>query len=206
MLQIYRRYLSINLKNYKYIGIDLEIGKVLLAFTIGIIIAAIVISLQRNMMIAIIKKLIRVEAIDKESAKTLSELGFTGFYAFICRGLLKGSGRLKRLVKRVGEREYTYEEYVAILKTKDKKKKQNGEVIKETKETRRSLKEKIDFTTAKFYVKDQNSTDTRTLLDARGATLLHTVLFSVLVVSIYICLMLLMPEILTLINNSLANK
>ncbi len=204
MFDFYKNYISLNLKDYKNIGIDLEIGKILLAFTIGLLIATVFISIERNMMTALIKKLSRHEATDENTAKTLSELGFTGFSGFVCRYLLKSSGRLKRLIKRVGEPEYTYEEYVALTSKKKKPAKTaNGQKsVTEEDGKNNLLNEKIDFATARFYLADKKSNETMNIMEAKNSSLLNTVLFCVLIVAVYVCLTLVLPEILTLINNS----
>jgi hypothetical protein len=182
--------MSINLKSYPSLGFDLKIGWILLALTIGIIVAAVIITLQRNGMISLIKKLYRCEAKDENSAKALSELGLDNI---VIRGLLKGSGRIRRIVKAVGEKEYTYEEYIALSKEKKKKKRVDG--VKKS-------KEKI---TLRYYLCDFESSDTKNLVEARRSPLLNTILFCILMISIYVCVMLLMPDILDLLNDFIAN-
>ncbi len=186
MFRIFSRAFNINLKDYKNIGIDLEISKILLCFAVLLILVTLFMSLKRNVMVSVIKRLHRLEAFNENEAKTLTELKFTGFYAFICRGLIRGSGRLKRLISRAGEKKYTYNQYIKLSR-------------KEKKEY-----DKIDFSTARFYLKDKNSADTKNLLDSKTSSLVHTLLFCLLIVSVYICLVFLMPEILNLINSMLA--
>lgn len=190
MYEILRYYMSINLKSYPSLGFDLKIGWILLALTIGIIVAAVIITLQRNGMISLIKKLYRCEAKDENSAKALSELGLNNI---VIRGLLKGSGRIRRIVKAVGEKEYTYEEYIALSNEKKKKKRVDG--VKKS-------KEKI---TLRYYLCDFESSDTKNLVEARRSPLLNTILFCILMISIYVCVMLLMPDILDLLNDFIAN-
>lgn len=190
MYEILRYYMSINLKSYPSLGFDLKIGWILLALTIGIIVAAVIITLQRNGMISLIKKLYRCEAKDENSAKALSELGLDNI---VIRGLLKGSGRIRRIVKAVGEKEYTYEEYIALSKEKKNKKRVDG--VKKS-------KEKI---TLRYYLCDFESSDTKNLVEARRSPLLNTILFCILMISIYVCVMLLMPDILDLLNDFIAN-
>ena len=55
-LEFYNKYFEINLNDYKSIGIDLEISKVLLAFLIAIIIATIIININRAAIITLTKK------------------------------------------------------------------------------------------------------------------------------------------------------
>ena len=195
MYEILRYYMSINLKSYPNLGFDLKIGWILLALTVGIMIAAVIITLQRNGMISLVKKLSRCEARDEESARTLSEIGLDNI---LIRGLLKGSGRLRRLVKAVGEKEYTYEEYVALTKERKKKKKGDG-VEKTTEETK-------DNTPLRYYLSDIESSDTKNLIEARRTPIINTVLFCVLMLSLFVCVMLLMPEILNFLNETFAKN
>ena len=102
------------------------------------------------------------------------------------RLLLSSSDRLKKLVGRVGEREYTYEEFVRLNKEKKYK------------------EEKIDFATARFYLREEGIGRSRHIVEVGHTSMLNTVLFSILIFAIYVCILLLMPEILTVINNMLA--
>ena len=197
MFELLKYYMSTNLKDYPNIGFDMKICWILLALTVGIISAAILITIDRNTMIALVKKLTRVEAKDEKSAKTLKELSLDNL---VVRWLLKGSGRLKRLVKIVGEKEYSYEEYIAITK---KKKRKKGEKIEEESA---KISNKIDFLLARFYLTDINSNETKNLTEARKSPILNTVLFCVLLLCLFVCLMFLMPTILSAIDNYLFNN
>ena len=194
MFELLKYYMSTNLKDYPNIGFDMKICWILLALTVGIICAAILVTVERNNMISLVKKLTRVEANDENSAKTLKELSLDNV---VVRLLLKSSGRLKRLVKLVGEKEYTYEEYIALTK---KKKKKKGEGVKE--ESEKSVN-KIDFTKARFYLADINSDETKNLTEARKSPIINTVLFCIFLLCLFVCLMFLMPTILSAIDNFL---
>ena len=201
MYEFYKNYLAVNLADYENIGINLEISKVLFGLLVGIIIASIVVSWQRNAVLLFMRRLNRRGCVDDNTAKTLSELGADTKGV---RTLLKTSSRIKRLVKRVGEKEYTYEEYVALTK---KKKKSNGNNPESADETASSdtgdLNKKIDFASAKFYLKEPDSNATKNILDKKESSLLNTALMCLLLVCVYIILLFLMPDILTLINSIL---
>lgn len=199
MYEFYRNYLSVNLKDYENLGIDLEISKVLLGLLIGVIIASIFVSLQNTAMITLIKKLNRQSCIDEKSAKTLDELGINSFSV---RMLIKTSSRVGRLISYVGAKEYTYEEYSALMKKKRKKNKNAGDNSEST--PTESLEEKPDLKTRKFYLKDVKSTDTKNILDKKKDSLLNTILMCVLFIAIYIIILFLMPDILSLINSILS--
>ncbi len=197
MRSFFRDYLTINLNEYDNIGIDLNIGLLLLAFTVGLIAAAIILSIQKNSMIILIKRLARQNATSEEGAKTLLELGIVGFEGLICRTLISSSGRLKRLLGRVGQHDYTYEEYIELSKNK-KSRKKSGSTNENIMPT---LDERIDFSSARFYLKDKGSLETRNILDQRRVSLLNTALFCILAFAVYVILMFLMPDILSFINN-----
>ena len=179
MVKILEKYFYINLKDYPSIGIDLYINQILLWFTIGIIVASFAISFNRTTINIILKKLIRRNAVSEETALTLGELGIN---AWRTRLLLSGSGQLCRLVGRVGEISYSYEEFVKLNKEKKYK------------------EEKVDFATARFYLRSESMDRSRHLVETGTTSMLNAVLFSVLVFAIYICIALLMPEILTFIS------
>jgi hypothetical protein len=198
MYEFYKNYLSINLADYENIKINLQISLVLLGLLIGVIIAAIFVTWHRNSMIKLIGELKKGECFDEDSAKTLSELNINtpGI-----RTLIKMSGRIGRLICRVGVKEYTYEEYVEI--TRKKKKRKNKEDINEPEEAIAFVDEKIDFTEARFYIKDISDPETANILDKKISSPLNTALMCLLLVSIYTILLFLMPDILSFINSIL---
>ena len=198
MYEFYKKYLSINLADYENIGINLEISKVLLGLLIGIIAASILISWQRNSMMLLIKKLNRHNCTDTESAKTLSELGINTIGV---RTLIKSSARVGRLIGRVGASEYSYEEYIALMKAK-KKKDKVADVTKET-NTDKTLNKKVDYSTARFYLKDSGNEEVKNILDKQRSSVLTTALMCLLLVCIYTIVLFLLPDILELINSVL---
>ena len=130
-----------------------------------------------------------------KASKCFSELGINTLGV---RTLIKTSSRVERIVLRVGKKEYTYEQYSELLKRKKKKK---GETSSEDDGV--MLDEKIDFSTARFYLKDPESQDTKNILEKNSSSLLNTVLMCVLMVAIYTILLFLMPDILSFINSLL---
>ncbi len=172
----------INLKDYPNIGIDFEINVFLLVLTVALCVSFFFINHYRNMMQSIIKQLTRHGAKDEESAKTLTELGLDR--AFALKWALSRGGQLSRVVARVGEKTYTYEEYVALSKQK------GG--IKD---------EKIDFAEARFYIRESANDRAKHILENYGTSTPRAVLYCVLFLAMYVCLALSMPELLSLINN-----
>ena len=184
LIEFYNKYFIINLSDYPNIGIDLQINVVLFCFLIGMIVTTLIINYRTETNLTLIKKLLRYEANSEENAKTLSEIGF---YTAMAKLTLRGSGRIKKLISRVGEKQMTYEEYVEAIK--DKKYKE----------------EEIDFENARFYIKEESLDEAVKISETNTTSLVNTILLCVLMVAIYVFLMFLMPSILTLVNNILAN-
>ena len=62
----------------------------------------------------------------------------------------------------------------------------------------------IDFDVARFYVKKENVPKATDLTSKSSSLILNTVLYCVLTVAVFVCLVFLMPEILNLINGFFA--
>ena len=180
---LYEKYFLINLKDYPNIGINLEINVFVLAFTVGIVIASLLINYHRNYTYVAIKRFLRYGALDENNAKTLKELGIN---TASVRLALSHSGQLSKMIRRVGEPLYTYEEYVKNMRSRNK-----GE-------------KKINFITAKFYLDEEHLDRARHIAEAEAPSLIKSILFAVMLFAIGICLFFLMPDILTGINNMLA--
>lgn len=175
----------LNLNEYSNINVDFQINIALFAIAIGICVAAIAITLYRSSLQKIIKQLTRFEAKDEASARTLAELGLEK--SLILKMALSREGRLTRMIGRVGEVKYTYEEYIALSKEKGFR------------------HEKVDFTVAQFYIRDDKQDDARNIIENYGASIYRALLYCVLVIALYVCLMIFMPEILTVINNAMGS-
>ena len=183
--KIFYDFFLINLNEYSNINIDLEINVLLFFISLAICASAFAVTLYRATLQQAIKRLTRFSASDEESARTLGDLGLEK--SVLLKMALSRRGRLTRIIGRVGERSYTYEEYVELSRTKG------------------GLKdEKIDFETAEFYIRPESVDDAKNIIENYGTSMLRTSLYCVLVIAVYICVALVMPEVLTLINNLLA--
>ncbi len=174
----------LNLKDYVYIGVDFYINLVLLAIVLALCASCFVINHGRSTMQTVIKQLARHGATSEDSAKTLGELGLADSAAI--KRALSGSGRLMKLVGRVGEKVYTYEEYTELSRKK-------GGIPKEA----------IDFSQAQFYIRPGEDKRAKFIIDSYGTSTLRAILYCVLFLAVYSCIALCMPEILTFINNFL---
>ena len=182
MYSFYKKYFLINLNSYPNINIDLEINVLLFYFLIGILAAIIFVNYKRAKTQNILKALTRHKAFDEKSAKTLLELGIDTNMA---RRMLNGEGQLAKTVARVGEKTYTYDEYVAMTKTKGYK------------------EEKIDFNSAKFFIRENQKDNAIKIVNTGNYSPLNTALLCLFIVAIYICIALLMPAILSFISSLL---
>ena len=63
------------------------------------------------------------------------------------------------------------------------------------------MREKIDFSTAKFYIREDQHDVAKHILESYGTSIPRTILYCVLFISLYICIALVMPEILTAIDS-----
>lgn len=181
--EFYDSFICLNLNQYKNLKVDFEINKFLIIALVGLVAAIIIINYVRSSMYLTVNKLIRHEAIGEENAKTVGELGLNLRRVKRC---LASSSQLKTIISRVGEEKLSYEEYIAKCKSKDK------------------TLDKIDFEIAKFYVIKEKTDEARELGLKSKSLVLNTVLFCVLSVVAVVCLIFLMPEILTLVNNIFA--
>lgn len=182
MYSFYKKYFLINLNSYPNISIDLEINVLLFYFLIGILAAIIFVNYKHAKTQDILKALTRHKAFCEESAKTLSELGID---TSAMRRMLNGEGQLAKTVARVGEKSYTYDEYIAETKKKGYK------------------EEKIDFSSAKFFIRESRKDSAIKIVNTGNYSPLNTTLLCLFIVAIYICIALLMPAILSFINSLL---
>ena len=100
--------------------------------------------------------------------------------------MLIRESQLTKLVKRVGEKDYTYEEYLALPKSERTK--------------------KINLSEAKFFLREDEMERTEKILNAHSPTVLNTVLLCVFILAIFVCLSLVMPSLLNLLDNYIAQN
>ena len=182
LANFYRDYISLNLNDYSNINFDLEINKIILFLFIGIMVAAVVLNYRRYCMIILIKRLLRYEATDKESAKSIGDLGIKKHHVKCAMS----TGRISKIVYSTEKHEYTYEEYSQMIK------KGKGK------------EEKIDFSKDKLYIKETELDSAQIIADINHPTIFSTILFCVFILASCVCIMFIMPGVLSIINNFLA--
>lgn len=179
MLEFLKTCFSINLNEYENIGIDLEINKILAiaftAFAVGIVLY----NAYRRTIITTLSQLIRHGAKGVDTAKTLKELGLDGVNRV--RRMLLGDNLLTKMVARVdSDGEKTESE-----------KAEGGYVT-------------VDFTTARFYIKEEKYLFAESMSTRRDSTVINTVIACAFTVIVGICIISCMPCILNMINTLLA--
>ena len=182
--QLIKLFLSINLNDYENLKLNFEINKFLLVAYVGVLFAIIISSIYRSTVNLTLNRLIRKNAICEESAKTLQELGIN---LFRVKYILGGS-RMRDIVCMEGEITPTYEEYLEQMKSKKKN------------------INKINYDEARFYIQPSKLDEAKKLVLKSNTSVLNTVLFCVLLFIITVTLVILMPEILTWLNDLLAKK
>ena len=171
-------YIFLNTKDYFGNAVDFPINIILLSLAVGLTAAIFVITFHRRYTARLMMQLLRHNAIGEENAKTLGEIHITP--GFFLKSSLSKTCQLTSIVKRVGAITYTYEEYEKLSREKGFK------------------EEKIDFESAKFYILPEMATKAKTINDEGEPSYVKAALSGVLILSVFVCLALFMPEILSL--------
>ena len=182
MLDDVKEYLSLNLNDYENIGINFEINKFILLCAIAMCVVAFFVNYKRSLLAITVKQLLRHNATDEESAKTLDELGLAGSRGI--RNAIFTSSQLRRMIAVVGECRPTYDEYVAAQKEKKKL-------------------ETTDPLSVRIYIPAEAMDRAKHVYNTYNSSIPHTLLACVMYIALAVCLILVMPELLALINGSL---
>ncbi len=182
---IFLKHLFLDFKDYKNLNFNFPIGLILIFFMIAFPIAVFLINHRKNTIATCIKQLLRYEALDEESARSLSTLRLSKSKS-LKRMLLSG-GQLSSMVKIAGYKKPSYEEY---LKAKKEKKKI----------------EKFKFDDAKIYLLKEKKEEAEDIAVAGTASILRPIIISLAGMIIIAILFIFMPDILNLLNSSLNKK
>ena len=181
------QYFSLNLKDYPNIGADVEIVKLMLLVAVALCVAFCLMDYHKKNMYLTVKQLMRHEATDEASAKTVGELGLSGKKA-VCRALI-GSSQMRSVVAMAGEQKMTYEELVEAEKAKAEAK------------CKAFIDGGVDFSNARFYIKAEGRDRASRIYNGAEITVLRTALRCVLTVVVFVCLIFVMPEFLNWVND-----
>ena len=170
MLKLFNIPIFLNL-NYYFKGVDFQINIFLLAFALGMAAAAILVTVYKRNQSNIIRQLTRHCADSEETAKTLAEMRIDP--GFIVKSSLSKRGQLSAIVAMVGG--FPFE------------KKAEGK-----------REEKIDFSTARFYIKSPDRA--ARINEEKIPSYLNAALVATLIIVIAVVVTLFMPYILSFIT------
>lgn len=173
------KYIFLNFEDYKNLGFNFPIGLILLFSIIAFPIAVFFITRKKNTVTFVVKQLLRHEALNEESAKTLSELRLSKI-----KSLRFSVGQLSSMIKTVGYKKPSYEEYVKAKKEKTKVENPNLDEIK-------------------IFISEDGKEKAQTIAESEITPFWKPILISFVGIIIITILFICMPEILNFLNNSL---
>ncbi len=174
--EFYQRILMLNVADYENLSLDLNINIVILALGLGIAIAVLASGILRSTVFALVKQLTRHEATCPETAKTLSSMSLSGRRFVRAMSL----SQTKSMITYVGEESSPLEE--------------NGE------EGKTKITAEIDPETTKLYLRESGTSRAKRVLERYDASLVGSIIFSIVILMIAVCSMFVMPSILDLVS------
>ncbi len=190
----------LNLNEYDaFEGFDFYINIFLGVLSIALCFGIFIVNTRKNFMIRTVKQLYRHGANTEENAKSPSELRIKN--TLFARKMLLGSNRLSRAICRVGDVKMTYEEYLEREKTKKQNRKKR---LSERKDPSEFVDRKPDFDTSKFYIGADVDMNAKSIISKSPTSLWQNILLCVFVVCITVCITLVMPGLLSLLDSWLS--
>jgi len=183
MLDDIKEYLSLNLSDYENIDVNFEINKFILLCAVALCFVAFYVNYRRSILVSTVRQLIRHGAKDEESARTLSELGLAD-----SRGIRKAifeDSRLRRMITIVGEVRPTYEEYMESMKKKEKP-------------------ASPDPLAARIYIPAEAQERAKHVYNTYDTSLVKTTLSCIFIFSLAVCVTLILPSLLSVIDEAMA--
>lgn len=178
--------IMLNAKDFFQTEMDIYVNIAVFIAAIALCLASFLINYHKSYTLLLIRQLIRRDATSEEKAITLSQMHLLDSKAI--KSALSRRSQLSAMVKMQGYTAPTYEEYVKTQKAKKRKDRKN--------ET-----DKIDFLTARFFIPEDQLNRAKIFQEKENPTLPRTILICVFIVAFSVCIALLMPEILRLLNN-----
>ncbi len=174
MLDFYKEHLSLNLEDYSNIGFNLHISRWLLVIFTLITIGAIINHYRKSCVLFLLNELLTKDAIGESNAVSTKHLNIKGLPLKFALSYKK----LTRMLCVVKSSELPGNIYLEG----EKKKKSNDMIL---------------------YIKEKQILDAREMSESTCPTLGKSLLFLLLMISIYILVIFSLPELLILINNNL---
>ncbi len=178
--------ITLNAKDFLPTEMNIYVNVAVFITAFALCCASFIINYHKSYTLLLIKQLLRRNAISDENAKTLRELHLEN--SRVIKSALNTRGQLTSIVKMQGYKAPTYEEYVASQRVKKRK-------------DRKEKEEKIDFSTARFFIPSEQIDRAKRFQEKENPTLWRTALICVFIIALSVCIALLMPEILRLLNN-----
>lgn len=178
-------YILLNTNSYSNIDLDMYPNVLLLGCALLLIVCFILLHIKRRAAFTIVSALMRREAYAEDSALTLSKLRLGD--SRILRFLLKFDSEICRTVTWVGRPTYTYEEYRDLIKA------------------RKSTGLRPDPDKDSFFLDPSAIARAKFIYENYDTSIVKTVLCAALILIISCMLVIVSPEILTLLNNALGS-
>lgn len=186
MIESFKKCFSTNLNDYDYIGINLQINKVLLPIFIIFGLLMVSLAIYRDGIRTFLVQLMRHEALSPEKACTLEEIGLSK--SKMIPYLISSNNMLGKIVKRTEAANYSYEEYKAL----SRKERKNAE--------------KIDFSTEKFFISAEYIDRARHIKEKYEMNKIKLLVGCIFLFLLYVAIAAAMPEVLNMINNALRGQ
>lgn len=179
MFKNLKQFWSLNLKDYESIGIDFSIGAFFTLLIFAFVFSVFVIYFRRRAIFDISTALLRHECFDENRAKSLKALRLN---TFICKYEIKKNRRLSSILLIKGKETLSYEEYVALDRSKQRE------------------YEKIDFETAEFFLGENGKATAEIATEKNNVSILSPIILSALAITLLFVLAEYLPDLLRLIK------
>jgi hypothetical protein len=195
---LYSVYLSSE-GSYENLGLEkmplFSIRLTVLGIFIGIIIACIAMAYHKKVLGAIVRKMIALEALSPEAAKTSEELGYKK--NFLIKNALERSTSLRSVIKCVEEEEF-------LLAQAEAKAQQEQDGTESGKKRRfREREYVIDASKDRFYIPEEKRIRAEIKFEKKGSGWLATTVSIILVIVLFFAVLLVLPQVLTYIDKML---
>lgn len=175
----------LNFDQFENFGFSFPIGVFLTSMAAAFCVAVFIINYHKRYTTQLLTQLLRHEALDEASAKTLSALRINK--SFGIKSALSRKGQLTYMVRRVGESKQTYEEFLAETKKRGYK------------------EEKIDFENACFYIDPEKTDRAKRLVETTNTEWWRPALMAIFIVAIWVILALFLPGLLQSLSDAASN-
>ena len=173
-------FLFLNLADYENIGLQLPIGAILILLCFAMIAFAFYYNYTRSCSSHLCLRLLRAGAVGEDKGVSLKDLRLDG--SFGVKMALKGGGELRSVVKAVGEKKESYEEYIAAS------------------QRRGAAAEGIDVSSVAFYIAPERK-DRAERLASENHSILTPIILSCALLLILALAMMFLPDLLSYLNS-----